>query len=467
MKKTKHIILVSIDTFRADCIGSSPTSGDYSSKYNVETKVKTDGLDQILKSAIYFNNCYSAAPYTSASHGAYFTGVWPIKNGIYEFFNRKLMSPTIFQYAKEKGFETIFQTDFPIILGDALGITKGIDNYFIEDQDSAFKTLQRKVSRKTLSFFHFGSVHYPYGFHNLKFGGTDYKNKIKFLENKLKITKKDIEKLRDVLDETFRDKKDTELLYRYKYIVEKLYRQKRFNELFELYLEGINYFMKNRFDRFIRKVKKFVDKNDAILIIFSDHGEEWDAVSEGHHNSISENVLKVPLMIYGKGVNPQIVNSLTRTIDVAPTIINLIGGDKNILKNMDGNVLNIFDKKIGGVRSKYAFSQVYQSLATKKNIAKYQQSVLKDIQMKPLKTYLAAEVIHTNKGELARYYRKDGTLTGEEAVGIKGKLVSGHLKKKLRTLLKKYNENINSGNEKVESLEQKIRNELNSLGYNI
>ena len=57
----------------------------------------------------------------------------------------------------------------------------------------------------------------------------------------------EMRKLDDVLDETFRDAKDTELLLRYKYIVQKLYAEAKYDDLFELYVEGINYFMEHRF----------------------------------------------------------------------------------------------------------------------------------------------------------------------------------------------------------------------------
>ena len=322
-KGYRHLILVSLDTLRADCIKASPRFKSYSKKHRVKTELRTPALDRLLRASLYFNNCFSAAPYTAASHGAYFTGCWPLNNNVYEFFNRKLTQPTIFQLAKKRGYRTIFQTDFPVILGPYLGFKQGIDDYFIEDENRALSLLKRQPQKPAVACFHFGGIHYPYGFHILKFGGKDYLNKIQKLEKKLKLSGK-IDKLEDVLDESYRTGKDTALLLRYKMVVEKLYAAKAYDELFELYLQGINYFMSRRFNPFLTKLLKFVDRENALLIVFSDHGEEWDKTSEGHHNSIDDQVLRVPLLIYGQGIKPGVVNQLVRTIDLAPTLAPLL-----------------------------------------------------------------------------------------------------------------------------------------------
>lgn len=462
---TQHIILVSIDTLRADCINASPRAEGYLDKYKTKIRLKTDVLDKILKSGLYFNNCFSAAPYTAASHGAYFTGMWPLRNNVYEFFNRKLNKPTIFKYAKDKGYTTIFQTDFPVILGPYLGFTNSVDHYFIEDENKAFKTLIKNNKKNTLSFFHFGGVHYPYGFHILKFSGEDYVNKVKSLEKKYNISSKDRYKLIDILDETFRNRKDTEFLLRYKYIIEKLYKGKLYNDLFELYLEGINYFFQHRFEKFILNVKNFVDKNNAMLFIFSDHGEEWDAYSEGHHNSISDNVLRVPLIVYGKQIKPRVEESLVRTIDLAPTIINLF--PKHVDKiDMDGLELDIFNSRRSLPTGKYAISQVWTSIATKKQISNYQNRIIKNNKStKPLNTYLSSEVIRTKNKKLVNCYKKNGSISREASVVGKGTTSNNIFD--LKRILTEYNLSRNTKKNKISNIEMKIKNELNNLGYNV
>lgn len=453
----KHIILISIDTLRADCINKSPRAKNYLNDYNVKNRLKTDCLDEILGSSLYFNNCFSSAPYTSASHAAYFTGLWPLHNGIYEFYNRKLIKPTIFQYAKEQGYKTIFQTDFPIILGKSLGFTNSIDNYFVEDENKAFETLIKNKTNKTMSFFHFGGVHYPYGFHTLKFGGKDYINKIKSLEEKYHVFNSEKHKLDDVLNETFRNKKDTELLLRYKYIIfEKLYKHKKYDDIFDLYLEGINYFLEHRFNKFISKIKNFIDKNDAVLFIFSDHGEEWNSFSEGHHNTLSDNVLRVPLMVYGNGIKAGIENKLIRTIDLAPTVINMFPNPVDV--KTDGQELNIFNSKKNSI-TKYAISQVYTSMVSKKQLSEYQNLSIKGKEnIKPLKTFLSGEVIRNKKDMYLAYYDKNNTIKCKKSIGKV---------KRLKNKLNNYNLSKIKEEKKISEVELKVRNELRNLGYNI
>ena len=108
----------------------------------------------MLKAGTYYNNCFSAAPYTSASHAAYFTGLWPRHNGIYEFFNRKLIASTIFEHAKNQGYITIFQTDFPVILGKYLGFTTGIDHFLSRMKGGHIKRFLKidKIKQSRFSF---------------------------------------------------------------------------------------------------------------------------------------------------------------------------------------------------------------------------------------------------------------------------------------------------------------------------
>lgn len=462
---SKHIILVSIDTYRADCIKASPRFGEYKRKHKNAMDVVTPGLDSLLKSSVYYNNCISAAPYTSASHSAYFTGIWPLHNGLYEFFNRRLKKPTVFQMAKKQGYHSIYQTDFPVILGPYLGISQGVDSFYVEDEDKAFDELVKNKDGKTISFFHFGGVHFPYGFHTLKFGGDDYRRKVTELEKKHNIPVYKKSKLDDVLDETFRSKEDSELLLRYKFIIQKLYREKKYDDLFDMYLEGINYFMKNRFDGFLKKVKKFADENDATLIVFSDHGEEWDDDSEGHHNSTDDAVLRVPLMIYKRGITPRVEDKLVRTIDIAPTVMAELP-NKKVPKEMEGKRLD-YSKSLVEDLKKYAVSQVWMAIASKREISSYQQAAMKlEKKVKPLNTYLYGQVIRDIKAKIVENYDQvGGTIKSDVDTKLKAVEAKAAIKN-LRAKLKKYN-NLKLKTKKISSMGAKLRQELISLGYRV
>lgn len=381
-REFEKIILISLDTLRADCIPTNPRK-EYKDQYKVNTKINDSVVNDIFSKGFFFNNVISAAPYTSASHAAYFSGKWPKNNGLYDQFNSKLKAKNIFQIFSKNGYETIFKTDFPFILGKYLNLIKGVDKYYIEDSETALEQLKR--NKKQLVFFHFGQIHYPYGFHNLKYGGSDYENKIVSLEKKYKIDTSKMN-LDDMAMESFRSEKDIELLYRYKKIIAHLYRNRLDSDLFNLYLEGLNYFNKNNLDGFLKKLLNQVKDKNYLLVIFSDHGEAWNDRSYGHHNTLDEAVIRVPMVFYYKGVKPKIYSNRVRSIDLAPTLCSFIKGDKS---KFDGISLTdiVFNKQTDEDRE--AFSAIWVNESS-------------DV-VKKVKTLIKTDKLISNKSKSVKY----------------------------------------------------------------
>jgi hypothetical protein len=129
-----HVVFVSVDTMRSDAIATHPFPL-WPSKYPTVRGVKTGVLDELARGGVFFPNMVSAPPYTAASHGAIFTGQYPLRNGLHEFYNGSLRSPSVFTYGKRAGRRTVMKVDFPIILGPELGFTRDIDVYLTEDDD--------------------------------------------------------------------------------------------------------------------------------------------------------------------------------------------------------------------------------------------------------------------------------------------------------------------------------------------
>jgi len=464
-RQYQHIILVSLDSLRNDCLTAIlsrfPDSVVGRGKFN------TTLLNYLIAHGTYFSNCITAAPYTSASHAAYFTGCWPRHNGVYEFFNRQIGRPTIFELAHQKDIHTIFQTDFPIILGDSLGFTRGVDKYFIESEKVAFSELLRNRHNRTVSFFHFGGIHYPYGFHKLKFARADFPQKVRELEQKFNVGR--TSKHPDMLDESFRDSKDKDLLLRYKSIVDSLWVRGMYHELHRLYIEGIDYFLKHRFNSFIKRVINFVDSTNSLLIVFADHGESWSADSRGHSNAINDAVLRVPLIFYGKGVaKGAVVSKLVRTIDVLPTICRYSSIN---CQNVDGMPINLATPN-ASIGSREAFAQVWR-VGNRLKIYRHQQRILKGKKMiKPLATKLEKEAVYHDNFALNREYLADGKLghetlfknTGRGLRSVKGDAVASI---RLRNLLKRYNRTKYDESRKINEISKSIADDLQTLGYHV
>jgi arylsulfatase A-like enzyme len=461
----KHVILVSLDTLRADAITAFGRSQFV--KDHAKSTYRTTILDALIKSGTYYSNCISAAPYTSASHAAYFTGCWPKRNGVYEFFNRRLVRPTLFERASTRGWKTVFQTDFPIILGESLGFTRGVHHYHIEQEWEALAQTKRAAQHhNTLSFFHFGGIHYPYGFHRLSFAPRDYPETVKSLEREFDLDPHQLPS--DILDESYRDANDRMWLYRYKNILDSLCKKGRYDRIHELYIEGIEYFLSRRFSPFLKELRKFVDQHDALLVLFSDHGESWNAGSNGHANSIDHAVLHVPLLFYGKGIPAhRVVPQLVRTIDLTPTISPFMGLPTI---PVDGKMLPGLIKKSDPL-PRTAFSQVWR-VGDFKKVYEHQQHILKNRKMiRPLKTHLSKEAVyhqdwllqvwHKEKQNSERFFKRS------DADQFVAKRPSPSTGKSLRKFLNQYRHVRTKHTKKVNQLKRKIVIGLQMMGYRI
>ncbi len=67
----------------------------------------------------------------------------------------------------------------------------------------------------------------------------------------------------------------------------------------------------------------------ALIVLTSDHGEEfYDHGALGHGSTLYDEVLRVPLIISGVGVDPaQKIDLPVSTLDIMPTILDLIGNE--------------------------------------------------------------------------------------------------------------------------------------------
>jgi arylsulfatase A-like enzyme len=468
MKRT--VVLVSLDTLRSDCVGAHPVKlfpGDYPSL----TPPRTAVLDKLVAQGTYFLNCISAAPYTSASHAAYFTGRWPLKNGVYEIYNRSLRSRDIFQIGQAQGYRTVFKTDFPLVLGPHLGFTRGVDQYLIEDDEAFLEAMQSPEPK--VAFAHFGGIHFPYGFHNLRFGGEAYREVVETLEARYPV--QDFE-FPDKIDETYRDDADRDMLLRYKRIVQYLYAHKLYTELFALYLQGIEFFLENRFAPFIERLTQSLEGRPYLLVIFGDHGEQWDADSYAHHNSLNEGILRVPLILNGTDIPAgKTFRQRVRTIDLFPTILEWMGIKR--ARGLDGESLwPLMSGERETQEDRIAFAQAHN--CEPDAFTKMQAHLLRTGRKGRLKHSLTKEAVYAGNYKYMRqhYAYQDGVLgmlpqVREELYRIGEDLrpVRVHDKNRCRNmarLLDEYNLK-RTANAPAAYAPDELRRYLQDFGYNV
>jgi choline-sulfatase len=396
-----HVVFISVDTMRSDVIAANPFKL-WPHSYDGLVAPRTDVLDDLVGRGAFFPNTISAAPYTAASHGAIFTGQYPLRNGLHEFYNGGLRAPTVFTYGRRAGRRTVMKVDFPIILGPELGFTRDIDVYLDEKDDEFVEAVASQPA--TVALAHFGGVHVPYGFHSVRFGGAAYRDKVAELEASLPIGSLPFT---DRLVETFRAPEDTELLLRYKRAVGYLYAEGRYQELMRLYLDGVEFFLRNRLEPFVERLIDRVARTGRklLLVLFADHGEEFDEYSNGHFNSMAEGVLRVPLIIVGDGVAPQIHAGRIRTVDIAPTMMELAGIATPATGVFDGRSL------AGVVRGEAvlegdspALAEAYTSDLAE--FVDYQQRQLTGQRPGPLRHVLVGQAAYLGRHRLVRLPRR-------------------------------------------------------------
>ena len=360
-----HYVLVSLDTLRSDAIGANPYKL-WPHTHQGQKAPRTALLDRMVAEGAFFPNTISAAPYTSAAHATFFTGRWPYRHGVYEFFNRRLRGETVFTWARRQGMHTYFKSDFPIILGDHLGFLDDVDDFVVEDDAEYFDKLDTSVP--SLSFLHFGSVHVPYGYHNLHYGGDEYRSRVAELA-------RDLEPggpaLGDKLVETYRSGEDLELLFTYKRIVQHHYDRGNYDTLFALYLEGVETFMRMRFEPFMERLMDRFAGQRVLVVLFGDHGEEHNTTSYGHFNTMDEGVTRVPVLFWGPDVTPGLYAERVRSVDVAPTLGASIGG---VQEELDG--IPLLDTVHGGARPEPRTAFVQAWVADTAQFVDFQQRLL-------------------------------------------------------------------------------------------
>src|SRR5438874_298989 len=96
-KSTPNIVLITIDTLRADHLGC----------YGYQ-QIKTPNIDGLAADGVRFTRAFTAVPVTLPSHTAMLTGTYPMLSGMHYFSANKLSprQPTLATVLKQSGYAT-------------------------------------------------------------------------------------------------------------------------------------------------------------------------------------------------------------------------------------------------------------------------------------------------------------------------------------------------------------------------
>jgi len=323
-----NIILVSIDTLRRDHLSAYG--------YHRET---SPNIDRIAKAGARFDRVISQSPKTAPSHMTMFTSLYPQVHQVHKEYNTKTfvkLNPvwkTLPEILAANGYRTAAFTG-GVQMSKGFGFERGFEK-FEENMlrlnkqsfEPALKWLGSKKSGEPFFLFlHTYQVHDPYcpprPFNKLY--DPDYNGWI--IDDWDELTRlADTRKFFPLHDVFWggREKgvKGDELNLQ-------LLDERDTQHMAALYDSSIRY-TDEMFGRFFQELEKrgILGGENTMLIITSDHGEEFREHGDFLHKKLYRETMEVPLIIYWPGRVPagKLVRGQFRLLDLAPTILDLAG----------------------------------------------------------------------------------------------------------------------------------------------
>jgi arylsulfatase A-like enzyme len=316
-----NLILVSLDTLRADQLGA----------YG-QDRPTSPGFDRLAKESTLFEQAYSQSPKTAASHMTLFTGLYPAAHRVKNRFNgrrpwRGRLSPGIPLLAEilsAAGYWTVGRTSGGNVDG-SLGFARGFDSYRRVEGNASFvfnaagKALERLVTeqqsdgRPFFLFVHTYQIHSPYlppRRYREAFVDPDYAGAI---STDLKVLSGGGDY--DRVHQEFWQRVDR-------------YSPEDRRHLLDLYDACIR-FTDDRLAGFLAQLEPLGVADHTIVVVLSDHGEEFGGHSRFEHNALWQEILHVPLLIHvpetlRKGWQGRRVDEPVGLVDVMPTLLELL-----------------------------------------------------------------------------------------------------------------------------------------------
>ena len=317
-KNSINVILISVDTLRADHLGCYG--------YKRET---SPNIDSLAGDCVLFSNVYASSPWTLPSHVSMLTSLHGINHQVYQDDER--MDPAITTLADLLRKRHFFCTAFTGggFLSSVYGFSKGFDMYQesgggVHRQDEAeylngLVTEWLDTHSKDKNFFLFIHTYQP---HDPYACPEPFKGM--FLSDDAKWGHINLMGHLGGRPNLF-----------------KPLRERERQNIIDLYDGEVRYTDEALVGPLMRKLKQ-MDLYDRTMIVFtSDHGEEfYDHKSWGHGHQLYDESLKVPLLIkfpeseFGGTKIPNIVS----LVDVMPTILEELRIDHREL-SLDGKSL--------------------------------------------------------------------------------------------------------------------------------
>jgi len=352
-----NVILISIDTLR----------DDYLSCYGAE--YETPHMDRLAEEGVLFENCYAQSSWTLTSLASMHTGMYPTVNGLNDP-NKKIsdVRTTLAEYLNEKNILTqSFVTNGYTRVN--FGFGQGFDRYNHMTQGIKKNLFLRFMFGRTLKAVN------PEVFKEENLGSADNmtRHAMEFLDA--------AKSSRFFLWLHYIDPHDPYAPPETEWVPPEVYNgwmnpydsglilQMRtgyrisaddMQHLRNLYIGEVRY-IDSKIGELLAKIDETGLKENTLVIITSDHGEEfWEHEGILHGGTLYKEVLQIPLIMRLPGVIPESTKRkpLVRLMDVMPTILALQG--ISFEKHIQGrNLMPVILGEETGDRESFSESLLY------------------------------------------------------------------------------------------------------------
>jgi len=326
--KDYNIVLISVDALNYSHLGC------YGYPRNT-----SPNIDAFSERCFRFEQAVSPAGWTVPSYASLFSGQYPLTHQVVLTDSKIPESATLLtELLLDRGYSTAIFSELGFLTPE-FGIGQGFERFDFSKErydpqryDRAVSWLREHQKEKFFLFFYTNDVHGPYQppepFSSIFVDDEFYHD-----------TKQVTARPEDYTRGRIREE-STEGIPR------------------EIYVEGVTsvaYYVA-RYDGAIRytdhQMKKLFDALEAnrllentIVLFTADHGESMGEHERYFaHSSFFDDIIRVPFLMYVPSTRPRVIEEQIQLVDVAPTLLNLLGMPEH--QDMDG--LSFLDLLMGG-----------------------------------------------------------------------------------------------------------------------
>lgn len=301
VEPTRGVILISLDTLRADHLG---TYG-----YHRDT---SPFLDSLAAEGVVFEKAIAQFPSTLTSHMSIFTGLYPAEHAVYP--PDSVLSPriaTLPELFRQAGYRTAGFAEDGYMEG-RYGFARGFDAWSDEVEGTLPRAVETTFARgveflrsldeddRFFLFLHTYAVHDPYDppppYRSLYWHGDPPQDAFDPVGSNLKA----FNECQGTLSEETR------------------------SWLEALYDASINY-ADAQLEALFAQLESLELAESVTVVLLSDHGEEFLEHGKLGHAQVYDEHMHVPWIVLHPRLKPRRVGGLVETIDLLPTLLELSG----------------------------------------------------------------------------------------------------------------------------------------------